>query len=376
MTSLNPRQLFLQLSYFLNMFSDYDLSRSVHGLSLFIESVALFMWTGISFRVSKKMIDYAKRAGVENHPSSFIDYRYIKKMHEFHVGNFEDDRDFGHVYQTGMHIGDFWPTTIYTLYSGLVCVELGKYERAMELIKKLEEISESFDNSHARAQAYRLSSMVHYRFRMMDQALDIADEGIRFTGKTGHFAMLLGIWCAKSLAHSAKNEIEEAKKALSEAEKLVMDRKIITVYHVPYLQARIHLELSELRSAASRQKPDRELFRTAIITANKLTRQSGKMQSAAVEAYRMKALIYRLQKKPHKAYKYFALSIQAGLKNNGVLELARTYFEVGKCLRERGSVRSSLLGISGSEYLLKAKTLFEEMDLHYDLRQYEEYMEG
>ena len=74
------------------------------------------------------MIDYAQRAGAEDHPSSLIDYRFCRKMHDFHTGNFEEDRDYEDVYQTGMHIGDFWPTTIYTLYSGMVCVESGNYD--------------------------------------------------------------------------------------------------------------------------------------------------------------------------------------------------------------------------------------------------------
>ena len=137
-----------------------------------------------------------------------------------------------------MRAGDFWPTTIYSVYSGLICVELGKYEKLMEHVHHLEDIAESFDNSHARAQIYRLSVPAHYRFRKLDRALELAEEGIRYTGKTGHFAMLLVIWCAKSIAHSAKNEMEAARQALAEAAKLVKDRKIITIYHFPYVQAK------------------------------------------------------------------------------------------------------------------------------------------
>ncbi|HNS45969.1 MAG TPA: hypothetical protein PKH94_01885 [Bacteroidales bacterium] len=210
----------------------------------------------------------------------------------------------------------------------------------------------------------------------MDLTLENANEGVMYTGKTGHFSMLLVIWCAKSLAHSVKNEMQEAKKALSEAEKLIADRKIMTVYHVPYVMAMTQIELAELRSCIALHKPTREKFRAALGAINDLIRLSKKMRSEYVEAYRLKALVYRMMKKHHNAFRYLTLSIEAGQKYNAVLELSRSYFEAGKCLRESGTTRSSLLGLSSSEYLLKARTLFEELDLQWDMQEYERYMEG
>jgi tetratricopeptide (TPR) repeat protein len=376
MTSLNPRLFFLQMNYFLKVTTRYDLSRSMPGLSFFIESVALFMWTGISFTVSKKMIDYARNAGVENHPSSLMDFRFIKRMYDFHVGNLEEEKDFEEIYRIGMHIGDFFPTTIYALYSGMVSIAKGNYQEVAKCVKRLEEISESFDNSHARAQSYRLSSLAHSQLRMPDLAISIADEGIRYTSKTGHFAMLLVIWCAKSMAHSAKNETEEAKKALLEAEKLVAERKIMTIYYLPYLQAKAQVEYSALKSKIEQDLPGKEQSKAVLETVNILISQSKKMRTASVAAYRLKAMVYWMLKKQNKTFKYFILSIKAGQKYNCRLELARTYFEAGKCLRETGSIKNSLMGVIGSEYLLKARNLFKDMDLQHDLQIYERYIEG
>lgn len=93
------------------------------------------------------------------------------------------------------------------------------------------------------------------------------------------------------------------------------------------------------------------------------------------EAYRLKAQVYCLLQKQKKALSYFTISIKAGQKYNSRLELSRTYFEAGKCLRDPHSIRSSLMGVIGSEYILKAKNLFQEMELQQDLRNYEEYIE-
>jgi tetratricopeptide (TPR) repeat protein len=321
------------------------------------------------------MIDYAKKSGVENHPSSLIDYRFIRKMHDFHTGCLEEDRDLDDIFRTALHMGDFWPATIYCVYSGMISTELGQYQRVSDLIHKLEEISESFDNSHARAQSYRLSAWANYKFRRIDQTLAVAEEGIRTTGKTGHFAMLLVIWCAKSLAHSARHETDMADKAFAEATKLVAERKIMTVYHMPYLEARAEIAISALEMALANHDNVMEKAREALRAANDMLKSSKKMKSAEITAYLIKARVCCLLGKRKKAYGYFVRSIRSGIRYNAALELARAYFETGKCLLATGSGRSSLMGVSGNEYLLKARTLFNEMDLQWDLQRYSDYME-
>ena len=49
------------------------------------------------------------------------------------------------------------------------------------------------------------------------------------------------------------------------------------------------------------------------------------------------------------------------------VDLARTYFEIGKRLLEPDSKYKELNGITAEEYLEKARIMFEEMDLQWDL---------
>jgi hypothetical protein len=53
------------------------------------------------------------------------------------------------------------------------------------------------------------------------------------------------------------------------------------------------------------------------------------------------------------------------------LELYRTYYEIGKRLSEPKSKYNGLKGLKADDYLAKAKTLFEEMDLQWDLDELE-----
>jgi len=297
-------------------------------------------------------------------------------MQDYHTGKLEEDKDFETIFYTGMRVGDFWPTTIYTVYCGLVSIELGKIVSLLAIIGKLKEIADSFDNSHAQAQFYRLSVVGYYKFRLINQTLEICNEGFGYTIKTGHFTALLVIWCIKSLAHSSKGEMEDARKAFSEAEKIIHDKKIITGYYIMFLQAKAQIELVDLKSCIDHHKPIKKNATLILKTADKLIHLSEKLHSSETEAWRYMASVYWLLKKQNKAFKCYSRSIIAGQKYNCPLELSRTYFEVGKCLHDPHSIKGSLLGMSGSEYLFKAKSMFEEMDLQWDLQEYEKYMEG
>jgi hypothetical protein len=64
-------------------------------------------------------------------------------------------------------------------------------------------------------------------------------------------------------------------------------------------------------------------------------------------------------------------AIAEGTRLNDHLELSRTYFEVGKRLLEPTSKYKELDGIKAWDYLEKARVMFEEMDLQWDLDELE-----
>jgi hypothetical protein len=78
--------------------------------------------------------------------------------------------------------------------------------------------------------------------------------------------------------------------------------------------------------------------------------------------------------KPAMAADNFKRSIQAGTSYGGNLELSRTYFETGKFLRDPKNKKERVNSMNGTECLLKARSMFEQMNLQWDLAEYEKYM--
>ncbi len=370
LATYNPRRFFFQAFYFLKRLSNYDISSSVYGLSLFIECAPLFLWTGISLKISGKMLQQSKKLKAESHPVSLIHYRFTQKMQDYHLGIFEEDQDLENVFQTGMRIGEFWPTTIYIVYCGYVCIEKGNYQGFLAMLDKLKEIADSFDNSHAQAQFYRLSAAGNLKFRKLDQVFEATQNGIVYTKKTGHFTALLIIWCIKSQLHALRKEAEEARMAFAEADNLIHDKKIIPTYYVHYLQAKAYLEMLELELCIAQKKPVKHWRKAILETLKQLVRLSKTVPGSAIETWRIKGLLFRLMSEHRKALRCYVVSMQSGQRYNSTLELARTWFEAGKFLQTSDAKHKTILGFSGNEYLLRAKSHFMDMDLSWDLMKF------
>ena len=74
-----------------------------------------------------------------------------------------------------------------------------------------------------------------------------------------------------------------------------------------------------------------------------------------------------LNQNAKQALKWWRKSIREGQRLGARLELARTYFEVGRRLLDDRSPYASLDGTEAPAYLKKARTAFESMGLERDL---------
>ncbi len=105
----------------------------------------------------------------------------------------------------------------------------------------------------------------------------------------------------------------------------------------------------------------------ALKAGKKAVKTSRKVAFDQIEIYKLMGIYYWLAKKKKKALKWWDRSMEAGERLEGHLELSRTYFEVGKRLLEPKSNYKEWNGLSANEYLEKARAMFQEMDLQYDL---------
>ena len=109
----------------------------------------------------------------------------------------------------------------------------------------------------------------------------------------------------------------------------------------------------------------------ALLAGKTAVKNAGKVAFEQVEIYRLMGIYYWLIGKQKRAMKWWRKSIAMGERLSARPELSRTYMEVGKRLLEPAGKYKELNGLSAEEYLEKARTMFQEMDLQWDLEQLE-----
>jgi len=373
LTTVNPKRLFIESQFVVKLFIKYGISNSDYVLGILSEYSVFFSWMGLFFRTAQKILEVAHKTGVSKDSVFWMQYRVGCKVYEFLAGKWQEDPEQEYLYNLGLQKGAVWELSVCKAFDGFKLAERGYFTESMVIASRLFDLYDYFENSHARAQGYRLKSLNHLKKSKFEEVINISCEGIEYTGKTNHVAILQVLHCHRCIAHSMRNEMNDALNDLLEAEKLVQQTKMAKLYICEYLLASCYYELALLRNKPGENKTD---VHPLLKQARLLIEKSKNVPSHRIQGYRLAAIAYWMKNKQWKTYRCFEKSLSLAENLEAKPELARTCFELGKCLMDIKSRRKILRSKNGSEYLLMAKRLFEEMDLQWDLREYEKYMEG
>jgi hypothetical protein len=162
---------------------------------------------------------------------------------------------------------------------------------------------------------------------------------------------------------------EAAGKALDQADKIIREVDSVPWQLSNFRKSKLAYDLFCLNtfigngntSAAS------DCRKQAHKSCRMLLKQSRKVAQDRTEAYRLKGVYYWPTNRQIKALKWWHKSIKEGQRLGARQDLSRTYFEIGKRLGEGGSRYRKLNGIAAKEYLQRARVLFEEMNLQWDM---------
>ena len=209
------------------------------------------------------------------------------------------------------------------------------------------------------------------RCRKFQEALNEAETGIQFISKTGFVMHLSYLYTFKKRAQFMLGDVS----GLNETRELAKRKKSQTLPfgRGDFLLSKFILELFQLEEAIkSDDKPAFVIHRTnAYKAVTKALKISDKAVLLKTESLKLMGVYFWVIGKQRKAMRWWRKAIAEGQRLNDRLELSRTYFEVGKHLLKPTSKYKELDGIKAEEYLEKARAMFEEMDLQWDLDELE-----
>ncbi len=274
------------------------------------------------------------------------------------------------LFNRSIQFGEYWKLSTFYVYNGYSAIESGNEKIVTNYLHRLITVSEIFDNRFPEIQYHRIKTALYIKHRKMDEVMKVMDDAFSFASKTEFKMQLMLYLCLQSMAYSIIHDYNNARKNLSEAAKLLKDFRI-KLCHTQYLIAKSYIEIGELK--AKPQNTSEGKF--ALKTTKELIKKARNVRKSLPEAYRLRAIIFTILNKPKKALRNFDKSIKSAQSFGGKLELSRTYFDVGKFLHDPKNKKERINGMNGTECLKKAKTMFEEMNLQWDLKEYEKYVE-
>ena len=113
------------------------------------------------------------------------------------------------------------------------------------------------------------------------------------------------------------------------------------------------------------------LKKAAKSSSQKALGIAAKLARERTEAYKLTGRMHWLLGQQDQALKWWTKSIAEGERLGARPELARTYLEVAQRLAESGSKHRALNDTDAEAYLTKARTLFSDLGLEWDLEKVE-----
>jgi tetratricopeptide (TPR) repeat protein len=255
-------------------------------------------------------------------------------------------------------------------YLALAEIEKAQFSQVEKRIRQLAYIAEEFKNDHALGCYYEISAKYLLKRGKAQEAISLEQKVESFLE---HFELgLFGIYIhgLKAKALLTLRRYEECELSLKEAEGLIRKTPLVPPhFKTRYSISRFALEVARLEDAmgesGNRGRVNHD--RKAVNAGRAALACSKKWIGDRTEALRLMGTYFWLRGRRTKALHYWRESLDLGERIGARLELARTWMEVGRRLREKGNGTGSLGGVGAEEYLSQAEAFFRQKDLSWDL---------
>jgi tetratricopeptide (TPR) repeat protein len=327
----------------------------------------------MSQSLARKFLEYAKQ---------FVDFENEKERHEFIYyhnlyscmsGNWDLIKDYDEeLMVNNLKIGEFWHVTTHYVCIANVKNEQGRFNEAEEILNKLYEIYESYEYDCAKVwHDYGLCYLKIYSRNLFD-AIKVCDEAIPFSEKIGMDPLLIHFWSQKADAQIFLKDLDGAVSSLKKAEEIFNQQQIVPpTYASSYLIAyfKLYLYLLEEATTSNDNLKIKEYSKKSNEFRKKMLKNSKSFGYSRLEYFRVLSLYHWIINKQNKAIKWWEKSIKEAKRMKGRPTLARIYKDMGSRIIEEKSNYNEVNGITAEQYLERAREMFIEMDLQWDLDQ-------
>lgn len=372
---IDPERMFVEIFYWLKRLINFDLEKVENGVGIISMSSAAFSYGGISFKFSKRILKFIKDKVNESDVKSLLYYKVPEILHNTFSGDWRNIAEYDeNLVNQNVRIGELFYTSSYVMTYGDTTIERGNFEASLEIAKKLYEIADVYENEYSRASFYWFQTQLYMKFRKLAKAHAVSDKGINFTNKTGFLPYMFSMYAFKARVYLMQGEIDKAEEALEYLRKIKPDINLVPYFLCTYYLTQMIFDIQKLEKAITNgNRSEIALYqKRALNTAKVAIKTARKIAADITESLKLMGTYFWILGKQRIALKWWDKSIKEGERLGARLELSRTFWEVGRRFSEENSRFKKLNGISAKQYLDKARSMFLEMNLEWDLKKFGE----
>ena len=367
---VNPKRFFIESLIICGKATRFRMTAPDIRREIFLESSCLFAFSGLSFRLSRKILESARKYIDRSETKLFMLFDFMQTVRNYLAGDWDQIRtcDMALV-NASLDYGELFSASQYLYWHGCLSIYTGALEQAQVVANELTRIAEVYENDVSILLNYLLNLKLFLESRQLADAQAIAAEAIVFAKKKGFRISLLDLYSSHARIFTLHGDLDLAARSLKIAEEIRAAFPAAPIQLSIYARSKLELLLAQWEAAARhRSRPASiDIGAQAARACRLLCKTTAKAAQHRTEAFRLQGLYHFLRGRPRKGFKWLQRAVDEGERLGARIELARTYGTIGKYMLESGGRYSQLHGFKAEDYRDRAIALFIEKNLQWDL---------
>lgn len=300
---------------------------------------------------------------------SYIYVEFAKILHDYLSGRFEKYESINlPLVESCLKIGETLYTSYYVNMHVLSNLEFGKYDEVISLVKILDETGDKFNHHYAKGLRYFAITKLLMKHGDLDLALKESDRDINFLKLIEDVTHMPRSYAIRAQVQIRMGDLEGAMESIRSAKELKLEIPV-PLYTYEMLVSELVYEVCKLEKSILGKSNDIKTQKRQVKDCLKRAmRISKKVMPCKPEVLLQGGIYYWLIDDKKKAQKFWTEAIELARTQGARINLSRVYMEIGNRLSDDSS---ELKGIDGPGYIEESKTIFEELDEHWNMPELE-----
>ncbi|HWR58393.1 MAG TPA: hypothetical protein VN328_05860, partial [Thermodesulfovibrionales bacterium] len=369
---INPKRFFVECFFFYNTLVHFDLTKFSLGIGVLAAASSLFSFTGLSFSIGRRILDYAKPRLTPDNAKQLIVYDLMDTQHHFLNGRWNEITECNEdLVMRNLRIGEMFYVSQHYYWHGLPELYRGNFDQVGSFVTKLNEIAEAYDNDIYRLLKYLLNIQLLFERRQLRHAAEEVNRGIDLVQKKGWQLSRLTMHSLETSIHLQMKETEKAENSLDLANQIRSEVKAFPLQLSFFYRSQFEYDIRRLEEAFANglKNEASKHLKNASTSGKMLMKTCRKAALCRTEFFRLMGVYGWLISDRKSAMKWWQKAVSEGESLCARPHLSRVHHEIAKRLSCSEGADPRFVHGSAREHLVKAEKMFREMGLREDFQE-------